>query len=136
MAKLKLRGKELRGIGYPEGPVISLAMNIMEKAYKHSTEEEALAILKKVLETPADYVSDEVLGKIAQALMPKPVANPDIIPLNTHGIQFNVFGADHIEDAATAQMNQASRLPVSVAGALMPDAHAGYGLPAGVAPFL
>ncbi len=131
MAKLKLRGKELRGIGYPEGPVISVAMNVMEKAYKHSTEEEALAILKKVLETPADYVKDEVLGKIAQALMPKPVANPDIIPLNTHGIQFNVFGADHIEDAATAQMNQASRLPVSVAGALMPDAHAGYGLPIG-----
>jgi tRNA-splicing ligase RtcB (3'-phosphate/5'-hydroxy nucleic acid ligase) len=28
-------------------------------------------------------------------------------------------------------MNQASRLPVSVAGALMPDAHAGYGLPIG-----
>ncbi|HEX6182101.1 MAG TPA: RtcB family protein, partial [Chitinophagaceae bacterium] len=131
MAKLKLRGKDLRGIGYPEGPVISLAMNIMEKAYKHSTEEDALAVLKRVLETPADYVRDEVLGKIAQALMPKPVVNPDIIPLNTQGIHFNVFGSDYIEEAATAQMNQASRLPVSVAGALMPDAHAGYGLPIG-----
>jgi tRNA-splicing ligase RtcB len=29
------------------------------------------------------------------------------------------------------QMHQASKLPVSVAGALMPDAHAGYGLPIG-----
>ena len=131
MAKLKLRGKDLRGIGYPEGPVISLAMNIMERAYKHSTEEEAMAVLKRVLETPAEYVNDEVLGKIAQALMPKPVVNPDIIPLNTQGIQFNVFGSEYIEEAATAQMNQASRLPVSVAGALMPDAHAGYGLPIG-----
>jgi tRNA-splicing ligase RtcB (3'-phosphate/5'-hydroxy nucleic acid ligase) len=68
MAKLKLRGKELRGIGYPEGPVISVAMNVMEKAYKHSTEEEALTVLKKVLEAPADYVEDEVLGKIARPL--------------------------------------------------------------------
>lgn len=131
MAKLKLRGKDLRGIGFPEGPVISLAMNIMEKAYKHSTLEEALDVLKRVLESPAGYVNDAELGKIAQALMPKPATNADIIPLNTHGIHFNVFGADHIEDAATAQMYQASRLPVSVAGALMPDAHAGYGLPIG-----
>ncbi len=29
------------------------------------------------------------------------------------------------------QMYQAAKLPVSVAGALMPDAHAGYGLPIG-----
>ena len=29
------------------------------------------------------------------------------------------------------QMEQAAKLPVSVAGALMPDAHAGYGLPIG-----
>ena len=131
MAKLKLKGKDLRGIGYPEGPVISMAMNIMEKAYKHSTHEEALAVLQKVIQSPADFVSDAVLGKIAQGLMPKPVVIADVIPLNTHGIQFNVFGAEHIEDAATAQMNQASRLPISVAGALMSDAHAGYGLPIG-----
>lgn len=30
MAKLKLTGEELRKIGYPEGPVISIAMNIMK----------------------------------------------------------------------------------------------------------
>lgn len=131
MAKLKLRGKDLRGIGFPEGPVISLAMNIMEKAYKHSTEAEALAVLQRIVQSPAEYVNDEVLGKIAQSLMPKPVTSTDIIPLNTSGIHFNVFGADHIEEGATAQMHQASRLPVSVAGALMPDAHAGYGLPIG-----
>jgi tRNA-splicing ligase RtcB len=50
--KLKLTGKELRTIGYPEGPVISIAMNVMEKNYKHHTKEEAMEILKKVLETP------------------------------------------------------------------------------------
>jgi hypothetical protein len=27
--KLKLTGKELRAIGFPEGPVISVAMNVM-----------------------------------------------------------------------------------------------------------
>lgn len=35
MNKLKLSGKQLRAIGYPEAPVISVAMNVMEKNYKH-----------------------------------------------------------------------------------------------------
>ncbi len=30
MSKLKIQGKELRAIGYPEGPVISVAMHVME----------------------------------------------------------------------------------------------------------
>jgi len=29
------------------------------------------------------------------------------------------------------QMYQAAKLPIAVAGALMPDAHSGYGLPIG-----
>jgi len=131
MAKLKLKGKDLRSIGFPEGPVISVTMNIMEKAYKHNTTDEALEVLKSVVAAPADHLNDPVLGKIAEGLMPKPAKDADVIPLNTNGIQFNVFGAEHIEEGATSQMNQASRLPISVAGALMPDAHSGYGLPIG-----
>ncbi|HEX9657433.1 MAG TPA: RtcB family protein [Bacteroidota bacterium] len=36
-----------------------------------------------------------------------------------------------IEPEATAQMDAAMQLPITVAGALMPDAHVGYGLPIG-----
>ena len=45
--KLKISGKELRAIGYPEGPVISIAMATMEKNYKHSTKEEGHGYIKK-----------------------------------------------------------------------------------------
>jgi tRNA-splicing ligase RtcB len=38
---------------------------------------------------------------------------------------------EHLDPAALAQMEAASRLPIAVAGALMPDAHVGYGLPIG-----
>jgi len=41
-----------------------------------------------------------------------------------------VYGED-LEPGALQQMDNACRLPVSVAGALMPDAHQGYGLPIG-----
>ncbi len=131
MSKLKIQGKELRAIGYPEGPVISIAMKVMEKNYKHHTKEAAMEIAKAVLASPADYLDDAVLAMIAQQLMPRPEPEGLEISLNQQGIAFNIFGQEHIEEGAMHQMYQAAKLPISVAGALMPDAHSGYGLPIG-----
>ena len=47
-----------------------------------------------------------------------------------HRAPWKPWGA-HLDPAALAQMDAASRLPIAVAGALMPDAHVGYGLPIG-----
>jgi tRNA-splicing ligase RtcB len=133
MAKIKLTGKQLRAIGFPQGPVISIIMNIIKKNYKHHTEEQALDILKNILSSPADYVNDEIFGMIAKQLIPKtvPLEEPGEVLLNETGIPFNVFGAEQIEQGALRQMNIAARLPIAVAAALMPDAHSGYGLPIG-----
>jgi tRNA-splicing ligase RtcB len=43
---------------------------------------------------------------------------------------YTVWGKD-LDPAALSQMEAALRLPISVKGALMPDAHPGYGLPIG-----
>src|SRR6266496_1512366 len=116
MAKLSLTGKELRAIGYPEGPVVSIAMNVMEKNFKHHSKEKALDILKQVLQSPEDYASDEVLGLIARNLLPKPESEiPPLEGLREAGIQFNVFGQEHIEEGAMNQMNTAVKLPIAVA---------------------
>ena len=131
MSKLKITGKELRAIGYPESPVISIAMDVVQKKYKHQSKEAVMEILKSVLENPADYAEDGVLGKIAQQLLPKPITEGQVISLNNQGIAFTIFGQEHIEEGALHQMYQAAKLPISVAGALMPDAHSGYGLPIG-----
>lgn len=45
-------------------------------------------------------------------------------------VPYRVWGTD-IEQGALDQIKQAAELPVSVQGALMPDAHQGYGLPIG-----
>ncbi len=42
-----------------------------------------------------------------------------------------IWGKEHIDKIAIEQMNNALRLPISLAGALMADAHPGYGLPIG-----
>ena len=131
MSKLKLSGKELRNIGYPEGPVISIAINVMEKNFKHHSKEEALAMLRGVLQAPDDYANDVVLSLVAKQLLPKPVTEGAEISLNNTGIQFNIFGQEHIEEGAMHQMYTAAKLPIAIAGALMPDAHSGYGLPIG-----
>ncbi|MGQ9887726.1 MAG: RtcB family protein [Aggregatilineales bacterium] len=49
----------------------------------------------------------------------------------SEALPFQVWGREHIDQSAFDQMEAAMRLPVAVAGALMPDAHAGYGLPIG-----
>lgn len=131
MSKLKLTGKQIRAIGYPEGPVVSVAMHTMCTHFKHNTEEEALQILRDILTSPESYLEDEVLGKIAEKLVEPPEEDNPEIALKESGVEYNIFGAKHIEDGALLQMQTAAKLPVSVAGALMPDAHQGYGLPIG-----
>ncbi len=131
MNKLNLTGKQIRAIGYPEGPVISISMKVMNTNYKFTLVQDALQILKDVLATPMEFATHEILGKIAKEMINKAEANSIAIPLNEKGIEYAVFGAKHIEDGALKQMEIASRLPVAVAGALMPDAHQGYGLPIG-----
>lgn len=131
MSKLNIQAKELRAIGYPKGPVISIAMQVMQKHYKYHSREEALEILNHVLQSPADFVQDEILSPIAAQLIPAEKTEGETISLNQNGIAFSIFGQEHIEEGALHQMYQAAKLPVAVAGALMPDAHAGYGLPIG-----
>jgi tRNA-splicing ligase RtcB len=152
MSKLKLTGKQIRAIGYEEGPVVSVAMHTMCIHFKHHTEEEALQILKDVLATPENYLTDEKLEKIAKQLVSakappsegfgeaiKLKELPDGMTLEEalkalpfgEGLGGAVFGAKHIEEGALLQMQTAAKLPVAVAGALMPDAHQGYGLPIG-----
>lgn len=131
MAKLKLTGKELRAIGYPEGPVISIAMNTMQKFYKHESKEDVMDILKRVLASPVEYMNDAVLALIASQLIPRKEEQVQEVSLNKEGIPFAVYGSAQIEQSALHQMYSAAKLPIAIAGALMPDAHAGYGLPIG-----
>ena len=131
MSKLKISGKELLEFGFEPGRVMGVALRIVSKEYKHSSIEDVKTILTGVLASPEAFVDHEVLGPIAQLLIPEVKEEPKEIPLNEKGAPYSVYGADGIEKEALVQMNLASKLPIAVAGALMPDAHAGYGLPIG-----
>lgn len=50
--------------------------------------------------------------------------------MTTTDAPYRIWGKN-LEDAAVQQLKNACTLPVAVSGALMPDAHVGYGLPIG-----
>ncbi len=128
--KLKLSGKDLRELGYPQGPVIAAAISVAAGQYPASTKKEVLKLLEDVLLHPAAYATDKTFGSVAQFLIPKQKDESEVY-LNNTGININIFGEDLIERGAIEQIQTAARLPISFSAALMPDAHQGYGLPIG-----
>lgn len=129
--KLHITGKELRAIGFPEGPIVSQAMTLVNKHFKHEEKQTVLTRLKSLTEVPEEYLKDEVLGIIAEFFLPEDEVQKSISHLRETAVPFSIFGREHIEEGAVNQMFLAAKLPIAVSGALMPDAHFGYGLPIG-----
>ena len=51
--------------------------------------------------------------------------------MKKHDAPYRIWGGSQLEPDAVQQLKNACMLPVAVSGALMPDAHVGYGLPIG-----
>ena len=131
MAKLKIRGKDLRKMGYPQGPAIGKAINAIHQHFKREKKEKVLSILQEVLDNQENFAGHEIFGKVVEALQPKTKDKPAKIPLNDEALTYKAYGLEGIESGAVFQMDIASRLPIAKKAALMPDAHHGYGLPIG-----
>ncbi len=129
-----INGNTILNLGYPQGRLIGLALQAAQCASDEGVDEEdILGELSDVLSAPQDFSEDPLYGEVARALLGhlqrrrERTRNHDL----THAAQYHVWGADAIEQGALEQMDRAVRLPVAVRGALMPDAHQGYGLPIG-----
>ena len=133
MGKQKINIKDLSVIGFPSDVARSLTLNIMNRHFKHTSNEEKLKLIHNVLEQPESYVDHATLGILALKLVSKTINHSSfrVYELDDEPKHFDVFGNKHIEINAVKQMELVMRLPVSVKGALMPDAHQGYGLPIG-----
>lgn len=125
---MKLTGNDLIQIGYTEGKALGIALSLLEQQLVNETPENQLNHLAEVLKQPTAFIADTVFALLAQELL-KPVDTTIALKNETH--PYSIYGADAIEAGALKQMETAMKLPVTVAGALMPDAHQGYGLPIG-----
>ena len=132
MGKNVLKGKHLRKVDFPSDIAKSLAISVMTKHYKFVSLEEKLEIIKNILVDPTSYLDHEHFIGLARTLVGKPKIKTDyeVHKLKQSG-EFSIFGQRYISQNAISQMEAAMRLPISIKGALMPDAHHGYGLPIG-----
>lgn len=130
MASRKITGKDLRKLGYPEGRAIGEAMKVIDAHFKGKSILHKKAMLKRVAENPALYKNHEHWKPVAMSLIIQKEHNKPK-DLLAKRIPYQVYGAEGIEQGAINQMEIAMKLPVTRTGALMPDAHQGYGLPIG-----
>jgi tRNA-splicing ligase RtcB len=125
-----LTGRDLLDAGWQPGPVMGAALEAAETLARDGVgQAEILVKLNRVRRDPFDFADDPLFGSLAQRLiaLEAPPAPP---PLRDEPIAYHVWGSD-FEKITLNQMDNAAHLPISRAGALMPDGHPGYGLPIG-----
>ncbi|MFD2963173.1 MULTISPECIES: RtcB family protein [Olivibacter] len=141
MEKEKISNNELKALGINAVEVLVNFSRVANGLLKHNVmnKPEILANLEALIDDPMPYTLKKG-GKF------KNLAE-DVIDLRKEGkfvkqersnfklkeeiVDFPVWGLEQIEVGALSQMRTAVQLPIAVAGALMPDAHQGYGLPIG-----
>src|SRR5881628_1599487 len=120
-----MNAKDFIRLGVPLGEATRRATDfvtsfILSGGHKTRLEDE----MKAIIANPSAFLTDDLRKDFAKALLnapPPPRAEP---------VKYRQWG-EGLEHDAVMQMEKACLLPVSVAGALMPDAHVGYGLPIG-----
>ncbi|SHG70976.1 RtcB family protein [Pedobacter caeni] len=130
--KTILNGNDLIENGYIPGKILGLALSLVENKFEELNKEQLIALLQEVKAKPEQFMDHEILEELATAIIEEASAPADeTISLSKQAIAYRIYGGDQIENSPRMQMDIAMRLPISVAGALMPDAHHGYGLPIG-----
>ncbi|MCS3867258.1 hypothetical protein J3D55_000174 [Chryseobacterium ginsenosidimutans] len=128
MGNLKLKGKDILKLGYPNNQSVNIALEVMKRNFATKNIHHVKSLLKEILTNPENYEKDLTFGQIAEALLSSKKTEKRM--LNTNRTSFQIFG-NNISDEAKSQLYTALKLPIATQGALMPDAHSGYGLPIG-----
>jgi tRNA-splicing ligase RtcB (3'-phosphate/5'-hydroxy nucleic acid ligase) len=125
----RVRGDDLLALGLEQGPAFGVALNALPKAVKHLGREQALADLRGVVAAPDAHTGHAYFAAVARKLVDTRATHAAFAERDTPA-PFASWCGD-AEAGALDQMHNALRLPSAVQGALMPDAHQGYGLPIG-----
>src|SRR5437899_5042833 len=120
-----MNAKDFLRLGVPLGQATRRATDFVSKFILSGGDKSRLhEEVKAIVDNPSPFVDDPLRGEFAKALLKAPP------PPRAEPVKYRQWG-EGLEHDAVMQMEKACLLPVSVAGALMPDAHVGYGLPIG-----
>ena len=125
-----MKSRELQNLGIPKGEPIGLALEAIGEVMKAGmTRDVVRTKIMAIAGKPEDHVNDPIFGKLAAGLIKTATARARF-EQRAEPAPYRRWGTD-MEAQSIQQMENACKLPVSVRGALMPDAHTGYGLPIG-----
>lgn len=117
--------QDLIRLGVPSGEAMTLGMDFIARMILKRMDRVALSTLvEDIVRDPSRFLRDPRCGQFANALCRAPA------PLRMNAAPWKQWG-EGLEPEAVNQLARACTLPVAAAGALMPDAHVGYGLPIG-----
>ncbi|MDR6218131.1 RtcB family protein [Deinococcus soli (ex Cha et al. 2016)] len=133
MTQHTVNGTTLMQLGL-KGKSVGLALHVIRSFEDTLDAELILEAIEDVIRRPGHYVNHEVYGPLAYELdaAGRLARAKAADTLRGTPLPYTTFGAHLIPENAHEQMRVAMRLPIDiVGGALMPDAHKGYGLPIG-----
>lgn len=129
---------------YSRDKVLTLLAQLLENPKKFAFSRNKLTNLGVAVKKLADAGTAIPLTEYAQGLLAAEAARTPVYELpalpgqttrefvlRDEPLPYHIYGASQIEQGALNQMQTAMQLPIAQAGALMPDAHQGYGLPIG-----
>ena len=123
-----MTGNDLLAMGFKPGRAIGIALRLIPAAQAALGDEGVARELRAVLTDPVHNSAHPYFSELAEAIRTE--QEKPVFVERSEPAPYQVWGKD-IDALASDQINRAVRLPVAVAGALMPDAHVGYGLPIG-----
>ncbi len=117
--------KDLIRLGVPPGEANRRGMEFIARYILKGLDKATLqADVEAIVRNPGAFTEDELRGEFAKSLLRSERT------IREAPAAWRQWG-EGLESEAINQMGRACQLPVAVAGALMPDAHVGYGLPIG-----
>lgn len=125
-----MKRKELVKLGFGSRELSDAAIAAVAAAANAGMKKAALRRrVKDLARSPETFVDDEYFGELAKKMIGRKEERGLYVP-RSEPAPYRQWGSD-IDREAVRQMTNACSLPVSAVGALMPDAHVGYGLPIG-----
>jgi tRNA-splicing ligase RtcB len=116
---------DLHALGIPDGPAVREAQGFIKNFMAGGGDSAQLAQeIAATVADPGSFLGDPMREQLARTLFAPPFKQ------RAESAPWQQWGTG-LDAAAIRQLVNACTLPVSVAGALMPDAHVGYGLPIG-----
>ncbi len=126
-----MKARDIQKAGVPAGPALKQALRLMGAAARAGLHKrQIMERLRQVTAEPDAFLDDPLFSPLARTLRQEAAAAAASPSERPEPAPWRAWGTD-LDRAAVAQMRTACELPVAVQGALMPDAHVGYGLPIG-----